>query len=61
MKPECTTRSGFAVLTLIDIKPAIYILVTGSCTALLILIIEILLDRYLKRTNVLSNSKMPFN
>lgn len=44
-KPKCTARGGFSPLTMIDISPAIAILIFGICTSIVILGGEILYEK----------------
>lgn len=45
-KPKCNTRSGYSVLSLIDISPVIVIFSIGVVVSLLILLGEIVWARY---------------
>lgn len=47
-KPKCINRNAFMPLTLIDISPAILILCFGMGASTIILMVEILMQRYSK-------------
>lgn len=45
-KPKCTSRGGYTPLSMIDISPAIAVLIMGMCSSVTILAGEILYQKY---------------